>query len=188
MSNSKISPKGIKGWLFLLLEFIFLGVLFFIALEFVAPNTQVTQDTVKSLTGYFIKIGGKFLLAIVISFLEVWVVFKHVLDTKLSNILDKLKIHYNDSYAIILVGLITSVAIMIASVGDSSVQYLMYQILTRGSIGFAVATIFTVIFAKILGMNSMDELRFWIDEKANNSFVIIIVGVLIVSTILSMNV
>ncbi len=187
MSNSKTLSKGIKGWLFLLLEFIFLGGLFFIALKFVAPNAQVTQDTVRGLTGYLMKIGGKFILAIVISFLEVWVVFKHVLDTKISDLLDKLRLHHNDSYAIILVGLITSVSIMIASVGDTSVQYLLYQILTRGSLGFAIATIFTVIFAKILGMNSMDELRFWIDEKANNSYVIIIVGVLIVSTILSMN-
>jgi hypothetical protein len=126
-------------------------------------------------------------LAIVISFLEIWVVFRHVLDTKLTQLTSKLKDHHNDSYAIIIFGLVTSVVIMLTAVGDTTIQYLLYQILTRGTVGYAIATVFTVIFAKIFGMKSMDELRYWVNEKDNNSYAIIISGILIVSMILSMN-
>lgn len=187
MSNTKISPKGIKGWVFLIVEFFILGCLFFIALRFVAPNIQVSSNTLNSVGEYLTKTGVKFFLAVVISFLEIWVVFKHVLDTKLSELKVKLKEHHNDSYAYIIFGLVTSVVVMLAAVGDATPQYFLYQILTRGTVGFAIATVFTVIFAKVFGMKNMDEFRYWINEKDNNSYAIIVAGISIVSMVLSMN-
>ncbi len=173
--------------MFLPIEFSFLMILFAAGLFFIAPNREVIDNTMGGVSQYLAEVGIKFGLATIIAFIQAYVVFTHILDTPLKLLRGKFEKSRNDSHAYILVGVIGSVTIALAMAGGANIAQYIYQLCTRVAIGYAITTIGTVLVARFFGVKSMDQFRDWIDTEDNDSFAILVVGVMIFSMVLAMS-
>ncbi len=175
--------KGIKGWMFVLVVTLVLAAVFVSGLLFVAPNVEVQQETLGSVDTYLVVKLVELALIAIISFFLVWVFFSAVLDTPLRNLKKKFREGGNDSHAIITVGIILSVAWMVASSGGQSLWQHLYHICTRGSLAYAISVFVTVIMARIWGVKTMDQFRDHVESIYNDSYSILVAAVLVISMI-----
>lgn len=176
-----------KTWLFFLVEFIFLALLFSVGLFILAPNAKVVDQTFVSIGGYFCELGIKAVLAIVISLVMSLIFFKICLKPS-GSLKDYFISENNDSHAFLIVGIVASVIIALFSVKGISFHQYLYNLCIKMPIGYLISTIVAVVFARLFGVKNMEDFRNWMETKNNDSYAIIVSGILVLSMILTMSV
>ncbi len=187
MSLVKFPSKGISGRKFLVAEFVFLVLVFAGGLAFLAPSIQVINNTLDGIGHYLFEVGIKFVLVIAITLVQAYVVFTHVLDTPLTELRQKFNKSRNDSHAYVLVGIIGGAVVALTMARGVNLNQYVYQLCTRAAVGYGIATIAAGLTAGCFGVKSMDDFRDWIDTEDNDSYAILLSGVLVLSMVLAMS-
>jgi hypothetical protein len=171
-------------------EVVILAVMFIVGMVAVAPNTEVAGKTLTGIWGnYLPELAFKLTFVVVFSIIQSWLFFRFVLQVhSLGELKEKFRASHNDSHAWLLLGIAGSaVAIFTMSGGFNAHQYL-YCFLTKGPIGYVIAFGLTAIISRIFGVKSMADFKSWVETEDNDSYSILVVGILILSMVLAMSV
>lgn len=183
----KFPSKEISVKLFLAIEFAFLALVFAAGLFFVAPNNQVINNTLGGIGRYLVEVGVKFGLVTIIAFVQAYFIFTNVLGTPLCQLRGKFEKSRNDSHAYIVVGILGSAAAALTMAGGANLAQYAYQTCTRVAIGYAIATLGVILAARFFGVKTMDQFRDWIDMEDNDSYAILVAGIMVISMVLAMS-
>jgi hypothetical protein len=153
---------------------------------FLSPNAEVVADTFGFFTsGLWIGFRTRALIGVAYIILMAYVWFELVLDTPLrrwrwSNpkrltLGEQLKALHNNSHAIVLAGIVLSALLIMMQTNAATPTGFLYKVLTQGAMGefFGNLTAFGV--ARLFGMKTMDKFREKVEEKYNDSPVIIVI-------------
>lgn len=173
-------------WIFLCLELAFLTVVFIIGLVFLAPDAAVVGQTFVGIGQYLSELAVKTSLAIVLTLIQSSLFLKFCLNIPLSDLKQRFQISRNDSHAYFIVGIAGSVvASLILARGVNIHQYL-YCLCTKMPVGYFISVIITAAVARSFGVKSTSEFRQWVDQEDNDSYAILISGILVLSMVLAM--
>ena len=182
--NLKNGQKGVSGFQFLGVMAGFLTVFFCLGL-FLAPDT-VKAQLASDMGSYLLKLLVKIIILTIWSGAVMWVIFYHVLDTTFAELREYLEQVHNDSHAIIAGAIILAGGLIIGLSQGVTVNAFAYTVLTKGSVGVAIATIFTIVGAWRFGVRSMDGFRDWIGAESNDSHAILVSSMWLAIIILAM--
>lgn len=181
MSNNK------KSWPFWVIVIIALASIFCVGLFLVAPDFQVSINTLTETGNHLLKVLVKIILVFIFTLLIGSLYFKFILGIHFSSLKEKLKENHNDSHAIIISGIAISLAIAFLMAGGDNLRQYLYQLCTKGAIGYFTATIITLVMTRLAGVKSVGEFRNWINTSNNDSHAILISSILVASLLISMS-
>ncbi|MDD4937627.1 MAG: hypothetical protein PHX34_01195 [Candidatus Shapirobacteria bacterium] len=181
MSNNK------KSWPFWVIMFIALVSIFCVGLFLVAPDSQVISNTITETGDHLLKVLIKIVMVIIFTLALGSLYFRFILGIPFSSLKEKLKESHNDSHTIIISGIAISLAIAFLMAGGINLRQYLYQICTKGIIGYLVAIIITLIMTRMAGVKSVGEFRDLVNTPSNDSHAILISSILTASLLISMS-
>jgi hypothetical protein len=182
-----VGAVGVSGWTLMIIMTLLSLIAFACGVYFLSPNAQAVSNTFGFFTrGLWIGLRVRALVGIVYISLMAYVWFEHVLDTPLrrwpwSNpkrltLVEQMKALHNNSHVIVLAGiLISALLIMLTTAAATSTGFL-FKVLTQGVVGEWIGNIFALGIARWFDMKTMDEFRDKVEEKYNDSPVILMVA------------
>ena len=177
-----------KIWNFITWEATFLALLFAVGLFFLAPNTTVVDQTFVSIGGYFLELAIKTVLAIAITLTQSFIFLRYCLDIRVLRLKDRFQASNNDSHAFLIIGIAASVVTALFSVKGANLHQYLYNLCIKMPIGYLVSVVITIVVSRLFGVKNIERFRAWIDTKDNDSYAILVAGILVLSMILAMSV
>ena len=162
-------------------------MLFTVGLFFLAPNTTVIDQTFVSIGGFFFEVAIKTVLAVIL-FLVMWFLFFKIGLRSSRSLKDYFVSNNNDSHVWLFIGIAATVVIAVLSVKGINIQQYLYNLCIKMPVGYFISTIITLVVARLSGLKTIENFRIWMDAKDNDSFAILVVGILVLSMFLTMSV
>jgi hypothetical protein len=175
--------QGITGLRFLIIVAITLTLGF--VWGFMLKGAPDLTETLKDIGAYFEIIAVKFAVGSVITLLLSWIVFYHVLDTPLDQLRKKFREDKVNAYGFLMVGILGTVVVMLVGAQGATFNEYLFGLLTRGTVGLGIATLLTIIVARIFGCRSMDGFRDSINT-GNDVDAILVSGALVIGMFFAM--
>lgn len=171
---------GMSGGQFLTRLFFVLVTLFCLA---VLTFQSVPQAN--TVVSYTFTVMAKAVVWAILTGVTIYVFFAQVLDTSISQLMDRFHESHNDSHAVLIKGFALGFGLLIGLTQASSLTHLVYLVLTRGVIALALSTVFTILVARGFGVYSMDHFRDWVYTNDNDSYAHLVAGVFVAMMVLA---